>query len=414
MKNKTLPTLWNNKPFLRIFSSYTVSMFGRWFDMVAIMILFSFVWQLDPLYVALIPVAYALPHALLSQFVGQFVDRFNNITLMAYADICTAILTIFLIFAPNHLVALPLILMRAAVTVIHFPAQQSLIKHIVQEQHIVKAVTWNGTVNELSKVLGPFIGGILAGYFSPGLCIFIGACAYFFSALIIIQLRKRSEFQKPDAASHPHSNVSFWKSWKDGWVAVLRNYKLKWFFGISLVGLMAIQMMDVQVTVLLRSVAPDRPELIGWVMSGSGFGALSAIIIINQMNTVRFYGVLLGISYVLLGAGFIGFGWLYLGVPTYIPVLFGIIAGGGIGLFTIAISVTIQRETSKENIGRISGIYNSISNTVVVTAPLIGGLIVSVWSANVIYLNIGMFLLIGGFFAMLFLIKIEKQDTISN
>jgi MFS transporter, DHA3 family, macrolide efflux protein len=57
-----LPTIWKNKIFVRLFGSYSISMLGHWFDMVAIMVLFGYVWQADPLLLAFIPIAYALPH----------------------------------------------------------------------------------------------------------------------------------------------------------------------------------------------------------------------------------------------------------------------------------------------------------------------------------------------------------------
>ena len=399
------PKLWDNQLFMRVFSSYSISVFGRWFDMVAIMILFSFIWETSPLVIALIPVMYALPHALLSQFSGIFADRFNKIKLMIIADSLTAALSLFLFFAPSPWIALPVLLLRATLTVIHFPAQQALIKHLVSEQLVVKAITWNGTVNELSKIVGPFIGGSLAAYFSPHICILIGAFAYLFSAFILLPLRNRQEVQSRTSDGTLAPNLSFWTSWKEGWYVVLGNKNLKLAILVSVIGYTAIQMMDVQITVLLREIAPDRPELLGWTMAASGVGALVTILVINQLNEIRSYFLLLGGGYLLIGTGFAGFGFLFPGISTSIPVLLGGLAGAGIGLFTIGISYTLQKESTEETIGRVSGIYSSITNMIVLVAPLIGGLVVSIWRAGAVYIGSGGFLIFVGLVVVLLTVR---------
>jgi MFS transporter, DHA3 family, macrolide efflux protein len=73
------------------------------------------------------------------------------------------------------------------------PAQQGLIKQVVEERLILKAVSYNGTVNQLSKVIGLFIGGSLAAAVSPRLCILINAVAFFVSALIFWRIAKHCD-----------------------------------------------------------------------------------------------------------------------------------------------------------------------------------------------------------------------------
>ncbi|MCE7792176.1 MFS transporter [Salipaludibacillus sp. CUR1] len=408
-------SIWKNAVFMRMFSSYSISMLGRWFDMVAIMILFGYVWETDPLTIALIPVMYALPHALLSQFAGILADRFNKGKLMMIADVGTAVLTIVLAMAPGPWLALPILLLRATLTVIHFPAQQALIKHVVEENLIVKAVTLNGTVNEFTKIMGPILGGSLAAIFSPRLCILINAAAYFISALILLSIIKKKEVETSRLAEVEAGNkVSFWQSWKDGWSMVLSSKILVVAVTFSLLGMTAIQMTDVQITVLLREVAPERPEMIGWVMASSGAGALAVMMVMNRFKKITYYGVLIGSSFLLIGVPFGMLGTLETGVQSFVLTGLGFAAGIGIGIYTIVISYILQKETGRENIGRVSGIYNSLSGMVVLGAPLLGGMLVGLFDVRLVYLGVGLSLsLIGLTSALLQQVLWQKNEGIS-
>ncbi|GEL77684.1 MFS transporter [Tenuibacillus multivorans] len=387
----TATSIWKNNTFMRLFYSYSISMFGRWFDMVAIMILFSYIWEANPIIIALIPVAYALPHAFLSQFAGILADRFNKVKLMLTADIATVILTLTLLTAPNPWIAISIILLRAIFTVIHFPAQQSLIKHVVKKELIMKAVSLNGSVDQLTKIIGPFIGGALASAFTPHLSLLINAVAYFISALILLSVLKQGQ-KETTTDTHKKEKVPFWQSWKEGWIVVLQSKIIIVSILFSLISFTGVQMVDAQIAVLLREIAPTRPELVGWIMASSGAGALVIIWFLNRMDQLSSYGLILGGSVFLIGAGFGGVGFLYVGVPSIIPVILGFIAGLGVGLFSIGINYILQKETSEANIGRVSGIFSSITSLMILFAPLIGGMLVNWFDTSTVYQMIGIVL----------------------
>ncbi|MGP4072717.1 MFS transporter [Piscibacillus sp. B03] len=404
-------SIWKNKTFIRLFSSYSISMLGRWFDMVAIMILFSYVWRTDPLIIALIPVAYALPQALFSQFAGILADRFNKVKLMLTADIFTAFLTFALFLTPGPWIALTILLIRATLTVVHFPAEQSLIKHIVHEKLIVKAVTMNGTVDQFTKIVGPFLGGALATAFSPQLCILFNAIAYVISAFILVTLLKKDPTQE-QTNEVKKDKKPFWESWREGWSALLSSRILVVSIAFSLIGFTAIQMVDVQFSVLLREIAPDRPELVGWIMGSSGGGALTIMLILNRFEELRGYGWILGSSVLLIGVGFGGAGFLTTGISSIIIIALGFIAGVGVGLFTIGLNVILQRETNIENIGRISGIFSSLTSVMILVAPIIGGALVSIIGVSSVYQFIGVSLTFIGLIGIIFRNRLWRE--ISN
>ncbi|MFD1416105.1 MFS transporter [Oceanobacillus jeddahense] len=385
-----------NKEFLRLFTSYSVSMLGRWLDLVAIMILFGFTWNANPLIIALIPVVFALPHAIFSQFAGVLTDRFNKVKLMIFSDISVCLLSILLLFVSTPLIGLILLFIRSSFTIVHFPAQQSIIKEVVKEEHIVGAVTLNGMINEFTKMMGPLLGSSLAAFFSPKVCILINAIAYLISAMIVWSLKER-ETKEKTVIVHQEQQTSMWSKYIEGWKAVFTSRILLICISYSVIGYMAIQMTDVQLTVLFREVAATKPELLGWVMAASGLGAFISMFLMKRFFREINYRFVLGGSYILIGFGFGGMGFLSVGAATAIPIALGMITGGGVGLFSMGMSYILQRETTKENIGRVSGIYNSLTNTFILIAPIAGGLLVELWNVYLIYRITGLILIVFSF-----------------
>jgi MFS family permease len=123
--------LWKNKPFQRLFLSYSFSTMGDWFDMMAITVLISYVWNSDPMILALVPLTFAVPGLLFGQVAGVLADRWPKVRLLIVMDLVSAGMTVALMFAPNVYVLLGLLTLRSCAGTFHFPAQQALTRLIV-------------------------------------------------------------------------------------------------------------------------------------------------------------------------------------------------------------------------------------------------------------------------------------------
>ncbi|RXI96206.1 MFS transporter [Anaerobacillus alkaliphilus] len=395
-------TIWQNRVFMKLFASYSVSMLGQWFDIVAVLILFSYVWQVNPMMIALIPVAYALPQVLLGQFAGVLTDKIHKVKIMMVSDFVTAALTFFLFFTNNPWLALLILSLRSTVNVVHGPAQQGLIKLVVKEQLIMKAITLNGSVNQLSKIIGPFMGASLISFVSPKICILINAIAFTISAFILlfILLDKQMVKQTTVPSKSTDSDESFWTAWLQGWKLIIKKKVLLISVTASFIGFIAIQMVDIQFPIFFREIAPNLPEITGWLMGASGLGAFVMIMILNY-KTLKHFGVLFGLSMLLMGVGFGGIGLLREGFSLVLPVLLGFMIGLGVGLLSITLQYLIQTQTTESEVGRVSGIVNSILSLTVLLPPIIGGVLVQMFGVVALFVVSGAFLFFLGIGLML-------------
>ncbi|WP_161524764.1 MFS transporter [Alteribacter lacisalsi] len=399
MVQTNTPSIWTNKNYVKLFTSYSISTLGQFFDMIAVFLIFSYVWQAEPWMIALIPVAYALPHAAFSQFAGILVDRYHKVTIMLTADVVTACLTVALIFTANPWAALLVILARSTATIVHFPAQQAIIRQVVAPDHVLKAVTLNGTVNQLSKIIGPFLGASLAAAFAPQVSFAVYAGALVISAAILVKIR---HLDTAGTSISKEPREPFWQTWRNGWQILFSSKVMFVSFAFSLAAFTAIQLVDAQFGVLFREVYPARQEVLGYAMAASGLGAVVIIMVMNRLRELKRYGSFLGTSVALIGAGFAGVGLLTPGISLFWPVIACFAVGVGAGIFSVVYSYILQKESPEGKVGQMSGLFNSLTGVILLAAPIAGGLLVQMFSVFGVYQAVGLTVLGIGVFGIVF------------
>ncbi|MBP1905112.1 MFS family permease [Paenibacillus turicensis] len=432
--------LLNNQTFRKVFIVYMLTTFGDWFDALAIQVVVGYRWGVSPLMLALIPIAIALPGVLLSSVAGVVADRLSQVKIMRVCNLLTAVLSLTIFLAPNMIWLLCFIAVRAAVSTIYVPAQQALTRVIVRENQILKATSFNGLVNQGSKIAGPLLGGFALLLFSPEWCILFNACVRFVCFLMLflvkdkqvnetnahIETRTRAEAEQevysqldpqvnpqayPEVQLSDHSDAlvepksSFRLMWREGWTFIFGNKLLRNTLLFGFIGTITIQMIDYQFTSLFRTIAPSQESFLGWMIAASGLGAIGSILMMNKMNkmnTALNYGWRLGTGYILIGISIVGLGMLNVGQSLLFILLLGLVLGIGNGIFFITFSYCLQKETHSKMIGRVFGIQSTLLSMVMLLAPLLGGVLVQLKGAQDIFVALGLLILCIGLLGVVF------------
>ncbi|MGB8954784.1 MAG: MFS transporter [Tumebacillaceae bacterium] len=375
-------TIWQNRTFLKMFSAFSLSTFGDWFDAIAMMVLLSYTWQADPMLLALIPLTFALPSVLFSQVAGILADRLPKLRLMIISDLLRAVVTALLIFAPGPFTALALITLRSLAGVFNLPAQQSLTRHVVAEHHLLKATSLNGLVSSMAKVLGPLLGASLMAVASPELLFGINSASYVLSALLLVSIGRPVESEAQVAATAeahadaPKQKQSMGEMWREGWGVVFRNRLLLASVVFMLVGFTAVQFIDYQFTTVFREVAPDNYALPGWYIAMIGLGSVCSITYLNRLDTIKNHGWVLGGGLFLVGIMVGSIGLMKPGMNLWMPLLCAFFGGIGNGMANVGGNYFMQKEIPKEMLGRVFGIFESVRSALFIVAPLTGGVLV--------------------------------------
>ncbi|MEK3751749.1 MFS transporter [Paenibacillus sp. FSL E2-8871] len=410
-------SLLKNKVYMRVYSAYATATFGDWFDALAIQVLVGYRWQASPLMLALIPVSIALPGILLGSVAGVAADRLNKLKLMRMCDLLTALLTVLVLFAPNMVWLLPLLMLRAAISTLNVPAQQSMTRSMVREDQLLQATSLNGIVNQGSKIAGPLLGGFALSVLTPQWCILINACLRGCSYLLLLTVKNSEAGQvSSESKGDPEEHVSLRTMWKEGWSFMLRSRLLLNSMLFGLVGALAIQMIDFQFTSLFRIIAPAEESMLGWLVAATGVGAILMIMVMNKMNRGTGYGWKLGTGYALIGVSVGGLGLLQPGVTSLPVLLLGFVLGLGNGMFMITFNYCLQKETPPHMTGRVFGIQSTILSGVMIGAPLLGGMLVQAAGPSRIFLNFGIVIALIGvlgivFGRVLWPVQKEKSDS---
>lgn len=395
-------SLFHNKMYMRVYSAFATATFGDWFDVLAIQVLVGYRWQASPLMLALIPVSMALPGILLGSLAGVVADRMNKLKLMRICDLITAILTLLVLFAPNMLWLLPVLMVRAAISTFNVPAQQSLTRSIVHEDQLLQATSLNGLVNQGSKIAGPLLGGLALSILMPQWCILLNSALRMCSFLLLLTVKNIKSGNGDHAISVQEERVPLSTMWREGWRFMFRSKTLLNMMIYGLISILAIQIIDFQFTSLFRLIAPNNESLLGWMVASSGVGAVITIMAMNKTNREPSYGLRLGSADVLIGLAVGGLGLLQLGVSMVPVLLLGFILGMGNGISIVTFNYGLQKETPPHMTGRVFGIQSTLMSAVMIGAPLVGGMLVQNSGPARIFLIIGVVIALIGVGGILF------------
>jgi len=392
--------LLTNRVFARMFAAYGLSTLGSWFDFIAVSILLGYVWQADAMTIAFLPLVYFAPAIFLAQIAGIYADRWNKLQLMIVTDLIRSVLTILMIMADDPVTLYAFIFLRACATVFHTPAHQALTRQVVPADQLLQAVSWNGTVFQAGKVFGPLLGGTVASVFSPMICLAINAATMLASAAFLLSIGKIQEGS--DGQMEKEAKPSFREAWKEGWQIILNSRILFSSTLFSLIALFSIQLIDAQFATILREKAPGHPELVGWVVSAIGTGAMLPMLVMTKRKEMSAFGWMLGGGIFLIGLLFSSFG-LYQPQWGHSLLLIGSFIGGiGTGLTFVCSNYVRQKETPKEAMGRVTGIIESLSSFVFMVAPLLGGGLITMIGVSSTFVMIGAVITLIGFVGFTF------------
>lgn len=394
-------SLWRNRVFVRMFSAFSISIFGFYLDIIAIFVLVGYTWKADPVLVGLIPVTYALPMILFSSWAGTLADRINKLKIMVFADILIALMTFALVFVSNIYWLLGLLAIRSTFACFFRPAGQSLTKHVVHEEQLAQATTWNGLADQVGKIAAPLLGAILLTIVSPQICLVIRGVSNLCSAIILLSIGRVEKEKEETNSTKSADQKGAFSTWLEGWHYVWNRRVIlsTIFYGLIVLGV--VQIADSQFPVIFRQLFPHSPELIGWIVSVIGLGGVCGALWIKQVKKLR-HTWLLGMGIVLVGFGFGAIGLFTTTTPIFLAFIAGFIAGIGVVFFFISFNVILQQETEKETVGRVFGIQDSLMSVMMIIAPVTSGWLVHLFGVSQIYLWVGSVAFLLGWIAILF------------
>lgn len=419
--------LLRNRNYMLLMGSQLVSNMGEWLYIIALLTLVGLKWQASPWEITAMTLCMALPVLIGGPIAGWIGDRYDRKKIMVISDVVRAFILLGVLFAGNLIQIYVLLIVKGLMDVLFSPAKSGKIKEIVDPKHIDQAVTISSSIEQMSKIIGPSLGGLLMALFGIQLCFIIDAGAFVVSALFLLGVPGRKIAKQEGLTGESRSGASSGKGAGDKSKSFLKEIGegLQLIYGIPLLlggvvticaVVLVLQMADSQIVTLFRLIPNVSEDLLGYCISASGLGTLIAAMFVRKLSWS---------TLAKMGAGATAAGLVFavcaVVVVTQMPhslqsvVLFGsfFLAGAGGGFVLVPFQMLLMKRTPEHMTSRVFGTVNSLTSGAAIVGPTIGGALITGIGAVPTYIVAGLGTAAVGGALLVFKGRIERKDEAS-
>ncbi|MDR3366822.1 MAG: MFS transporter, partial [Prevotellaceae bacterium] len=333
------------------FAGQCISITGTWMQQIAMSWL---VYRLTGSLVLLatINLLVQLPSFVISPFSGVITDRFDRHKIIVITQLCMMIeaLTLATLMLTGAIAVwqiMALGLYVGVVAAIDAPARQSLTVELVDKKDISNAVALNSAVFNGARLVGPSIGGLIVGWLGEGFCFLINGLSYI--AVIGAMLKMRI-----NPKIYHKRNARMLEELGEG-VRYINS-----FLPIKVLLIMAaiISFFGLPLTVLIPAYVGQNlgsdSQMLGFLMSAFGAGALTAAIYLAARKSVLGLAKVVMLCTALFGLGLMLLAYVHTPAVALLlafPIGFGVIAA------ISSINTLLQTLADDDKRGRVMSIY---------------------------------------------------------
>ena len=307
-----------------------------------------------------------IPRLFLGSVAGVFVDRWNRKYTMIITNLIQAgVLLSLLLVHTQQLIWIIYVFafVDNAVSQFFIPAKTAIIPQLVGEQDLLAANSLNSTSEGLTRLVGPFLGGLLFGLFGLTSVVVIDTISFFFAAVMValIVLPSRTvSAEQPESSRSAGAGDSLAKIGRE-WLAGLRLVKqerlVAAIFIVAAVAMVGEGLIEVVLTGYVKSVLHGDALVLGWLLSTQAIGGIVGSLLIVRLSKRVQPALLIPLSGLVVGVMIAAIGFIpILAVVLPLMTLIGLSA---IGFFVLQFTL-LQTSVANEYQGRIFGTFNTL------------------------------------------------------
>jgi MFS family permease len=324
-----------------------ISQSGDWMDQIA------FNWLIysmtnSAVALAMVNLCRAGPMILFTLIGGVAADRIERRRLMMITQTIAMVLALVLagLLSAGLLtvwMAFTIATLRGITNSFNQPARQSLISELVPEYDLPNAVALNSATMNLTKIIGPTIGGVLIAFVSV-------SGAFYLNGISFIAVLWCLQIMEIPARKKLRSNEGVFGDLVAGMRYLRRTVTLRTLVILGLVPLVLGQPYQTMLTVFAKDVFHNGGLGLGLMQSAAGLGAVcGAIYIASARNSTRFvFRMMVGI--VSFGACLLVFAASPI-LPIAIVALLGV--GFSMQTYNTSNNTMLQMNVDPEYRGRV-------------------------------------------------------------
>jgi MFS family permease len=309
-----------------------------------------------------------LPRLFFGSMAGVFVDRWNRKYTMVIVNLIQALILVplFLVRSQDLIWIIYLCAFADSLVSQFFnPAQTAIIPMLVEEKDLVPANSLNSMSQELTRLVGPSLGGLLFGLLGIGSVITLDVISFLVSAalvaLIVVPVRsviaKQEQPMSSISSTAMNSLISIWQEWRIGIRLVKKEQLVSAIFIIIGFAMVGEGIIEVLLAPYVERVLHGTPQVLGWLMSAQAVGGILGSLAVPRLSRIFAPGRLMGVCGLTFSIVIVAIAT----VPV-LPVILPLITIGGAGAvgFFIPMITLLQTNVANEYQGRVFGALNAI------------------------------------------------------
>ena len=290
---------------------------------------------------------------------------------------------------------------------IAMPVRQALISNTVPREYLSNAFTTVNLTFPMTRMVGPFVGGILAS--SVGFFWNLNLEAFLYMSLLILTTLMATPFTNPKAKDYMYGNFNvkvFFADLVDGFKYLFNQQR-------ALFKVMILSLIPNVITFPLLFLLPvytaeilkEGPDWGGYLLSVNGFGGMVSILVFSAFGFPDKRGLMCILSALVTGVL-----TLLFGLVNWIPLAFLLIVffGTAVSIFRTTNGVLIQTLVDDRYRVRTHSFYRFIMSFVVVSSFIIGRLI-DMTSLQLVIVGMGILSIIMSVGYLIFASSVRNQ-----
>ncbi|MBI1994701.1 MAG: MFS transporter, partial [Deltaproteobacteria bacterium] len=306
----------------------------------------------SPFLLGLLGFCQAVPRLLLGAIGGALVDRLDRRRLLLLTQNLAMIqafvfwaLVYFDLIRFWHIVLL--VLFIGTVNTLNQTARQSLINTLVPRAELMNAIALNSSIVNLSKVIGPSLGGVLISVIGVAGCLLVNA-ASFLAIILSLVMMDLPLWQREG------KEENFWQEVIEGYNYIKTNHQvfsvLSLAYIVALIGSPYTRFLPVFATDIFHA----GPSGFGLLLAAPGVGAVGSGLWLASMGDIRRRRNFVFLSVLAFSLFLMLFSFSR---SMLLSLLCLVMVGASHIAFRAVANTTIQMETPPHLLGRILSLF---------------------------------------------------------
>ncbi len=347
--------------FALVWLAGLISLTGDWFLFVALPLVVYDLTGSTAATAALVAVR-SVPRLTIGAVAGVFVDRWDRRRVLFVTNLLLGccLLPLLLVRSADWLWLLYVVaFVQSSLAPFIGPAESALLPRLVGEDDLVPANALTGLINNLTRLVGPPLGGLIAAVWGLSGAALLDTASFFLAAGLLALVTVDGRALRVDSPAQ-HGGVGAWAAvWRD-WIAGLALVRharpLADLVVVAVVGGVGNGIMAALFAPFATVILGGGGAAYGALVAAEGLGGLAGNAAIGQLGRRLVPGLLLGLGAIGLGAiDLLTFNAHRLIPGLAPPLILMVIVGFPAAAMKVADTTLVQTTVTDEYRGRVFG-----------------------------------------------------------